>query len=441
MTTTARRLAEAAFRSIRPFRPVHRLAAAAALLLSGAAATHAAPVWVSMDEAAFQVLQAQRIAHTEVERHALPTSTERLSRPGHEALVILQAEEDDLARLSLAAHQALHRCGGFMVHESRQEARQAVAAADRHLRQGRMATQATVPDYRLNDQSKVNPLLPQLKESEILATISKLQSYTNRYYRHNVGARASNELADSWRALASGRTDVTVSQFSHPNFVQKSVILEIRGTVAPEEIIVIGGHLDSITPQAVLRPGGRAPGADDDASGIATLQEVMRVLLQSGYKPERTIQFIGYAGEEAGLLGSKDIAKAYAAQGRNVVGALQLDMTDYKGSSSDITLITDYTNAPQDDFVAALAAGYLPELKVVRDVCGYACSDHASWTANGYAASFPFEAAFGEDNPRIHTTKDTLSQIGNSAAHALKFARLALAYAVELGSDHGPAAR
>jgi leucyl aminopeptidase len=422
----------------KPTRLLSRVAAAAALLAAGAAA-QAAPVWVSMDEAAYQLLQSKRIAHSDSERHALPLTAGR-AKPGHDALVILQADEDDLAHLSLAAHDALHRCGGFMVHASREEARQTVAAAERHRRGERVATLATVPDYRLNDQAKVNPLLPQLKESEILATITKLASYTNRYYRHAVGARASNELADSWRALAGGRTDVTVSQFTH-KFAQKSVILEIRGTVAPNEIVVIGGHLDSITPQAVLRPSGRAPGADDDASGIATLQETMRVLLQSGYKPERTIQFIGYAGEEAGLLGSKDIAKAYATQGKDVVGALQLDMTDYKGSSSDITLITDYTNAAQDDFVAALAAGYLPELKVVRDVCGYACSDHASWTANGYAASFPFEAAFGEDNPHIHTKRDTLNTLGNSAAHALKFARLALAYAVELGSDHGPAAQ
>ncbi|WP_374566726.1 M20/M25/M40 family metallo-hydrolase [Ideonella sp.] len=415
--------------------------AAAAALLATAAAAQAAPVWVSMDEAAYQLLQSQHIAHADAERHPLPATAGQQARPGQEALVILRADDNDLSRLSLAAHAALHRCGGFMVHASREEARDSVAAAERHLRGEPAAARATVPDYRLNDQATVNPLLPQLKESEILATISHLQSYANRYYRHDVGARASNELADTWRALAAGRSDVTVSQVAHKGFVQKSVILEIRGTVAPNEIVVIGGHLDSISPQAVVRPGGRAPGADDDASGIATLQETMRVLLQSGYRPERTLHFIGYAGEEAGLLGSKDIARAYAAQGRNVVGALQLDMTDYQGSSSDITLISDYTNTTQDDFVAALAAGYLPELTVVRDICGYACSDHASWTANGYAASFPFEAAFGEDNPHIHTTKDKLTQLGNSAAHALKFARLALAYAVELGSDHGPAAQ
>jgi leucyl aminopeptidase len=47
----------------------------------------------------------------------------------------------------------------------------------------------------------------------------------------------------------------------------------------------------------------------------------------------------------------------------------------------------------------------------------------------------PFEAAMGEDDPYIHTANDTYANSGNQADHALKFARMALAYAVELGSD------
>jgi len=165
------------------------------------------------------------------------------------------------------------------------------------------------------------------------------------------------------------------------------------------------------------------------------------VLLSSGYKPKRTLQFMAYAAEEVGLRGSADIADDYAAKGRKVVGALQLDMTNYQGAESDITLISDYTNAAQNDFLANLASSYLPTLSVVRGECGYACSDHASWTSNGYAASFPFEAPLGQDNPFIHSKNDTLAQSGNTASHAIKFSRLALAYAVELGSDAPVAGR
>jgi len=72
---------------------------------------------------------------------------------------------------------------------------------------------------------------------------------------------------------------------------------------------------------------------------------------------------------------------------------------------------------------------------VAYDPCGYACSDHASWTGHGFAASMPFESSFAHDNKAIHTANDTIATFGGTADHALKFSQLALAFAVELGSD------
>jgi putative aminopeptidase FrvX len=59
---------------------------------------------------------------------------------------------------------------------------------------------------------------------------------------------------------------------------------------------------------AVAAPQQVAPGADDDASGIAPLLEVLRIALASGWKPKRTVKFMGYAREEVGLRGSNAIA-------------------------------------------------------------------------------------------------------------------------------------
>ncbi len=63
--------------------------------------------------------------------------------------------------------------------------------------------------------------------------------------------------------------------------------------------------------------------------------------------------------------------------------------------------------------------------------CGYGCSDHASWTKNGYAASAAFESAVGDMNQAIHSSRDTLATAGVTAAHAVPFAKLAVAFAVE----------
>ena len=66
------------------------------------------------------------------------------------------------------------------------------------------------------------------------------------------------------------------------------------------------------------------------------------------------------------------------------------------------------------------------------DKCGYACSDHAAWYRTGVPASMPFEAAFADMNRTIHTRNDTLETSKNNADHAITFARLAAAYAIEL---------
>ena len=165
------------------------------------------------------------------------------------------------------------------------------------------------------------------------------------------------------------------------------------------------------------------------------MTEALRAVIASGYRPRRTIYVVAYAAEEVGLRGSQEIARQFKAAGQKVAGVLQLDMTNYQGAANDIYLITDYTNSQQNAFLAELAAAYLPGLKVGYDKCGYACSDHASWNAQGYPVSMPFESSMSRDNPNIHTVKDTLANSGGQTTHALKFSRLAAAYMVELSSQ------
>jgi leucyl aminopeptidase len=218
--------------------------------------------------------------------------------------------------------------------------------------------------------------------------------------------------------------------------------MTIKGTELPAEVVVLGAHQDSIA-------GGncsndQAPGADDDASGIASLSEVIRVALSMGYQPKRTVKFMAYAAEEIGLRGSNEIAANFQQTGVNVVGVFQLDMTNYEGSPSDIYLIGDNTNSAQNAFVGSLIDTYLSGLTRGTTFCQYACSDHASWHSRGYATSFPFEAHFRPNppppqyNPFIHTASDTLAQSGNNANHALKFSQLAAAYMAEMAKGTLP---
>lgn len=363
---------------------------------------------------------------------ALPTATDVLradravftiDRVAPEAAVF-GVEPGELERLSQAMHTQHERCGGFMAHDSLAEALEALEPA----------ALATPISYTIDRGDVVAAILPQIREDEILATIRALASRKNRYYRSESGAAVSVWLRDRWRSFTT-RSDVTVELFDQ-GYPQKSVILTIPGSTKPDEIVVIGGHLDSI---ALGGATSDAPGADDDASGIATLDHVAKTLLAADFRPERTIQFMAYAAEEVGLRGSQAIVRDYKRRGVHVVGVLQLDMTNYQGSDRDIWLIDDFTSKPQNQFVAQLIERYTTATWG-SDRCGYACSDHASWHRAGVPASMPHETRSRDRNRQIHTARDTLEVSQDNASHAAKFARLAAAYAIELAKGQlGPA--
>jgi len=332
----------------------------------------------------------------------------------------IEVDAGDLGLLAEEVHARHDRCGGFVVHDT---VGAAIAALPVHA-----AAAAVRPetDYPLDRAEAVRTVLPTLDAGRIRDTIRELSAMQNRYYQSATGAAASIWLRDRWRGL-SARPEVTVELVDH-GYAQRSVVLTIPGGARADEVVVIGGHLDSI---AAGGAGSTAPGADDDASGIATITEVARVLLAHDYRPARTVKFMAYAAEEVGLRGSQLIARDYQRREIRVVGALQLDMTNYQGSDKDIWLMKDFTSAAQNGFLIQLIEGYVGATWGL-DACGYACSDHASWFRTGVPASMPFESRSRDRNRAIHTRRDTLETSGNNAAHAVKFARLAAAYAIEL---------
>lgn len=340
---------------------------------------------------------------------------------------LIQIDEEALPWLSMLMHKNFNRCGGFMVHDDVEEGLDLLAGQQSEQK---FAKNNTFASYSIDQESLVTPMLTEVKADNIFQTITKLSSFKNRYYKGEFGKASATWIKETWAGLVKNRTDATVEFFAHPQWDQPSVVLTLKGK--SDEVIIIGGHQDSIN-GSFGGASSTAPGADDNASGIATVTEVIRVLADSSYQPEKTIKFMAYAGEEVGLLGSKAIAKDFKTRNVNVVGVLQLDMTNFKGTKDlDIVMMRDYTNDGQNAFLGTIIDRYVPGVKWGYDKCGYGCSDHASWHAQGYPASMPFESRMGDMNHNIHTVRDTLSVSNNNADHAYKFAKMALAFVVEL---------
>ena len=101
-----------------------------------------------------------------------------------------------------------------------------------------------------------------------------------------------------------------------PPVVSHNVMGEVRGAVHPEEIVVIGGHLDS---------WDLSPGAHDDGAGCAQAIEAVRLIRELGLQPARTIRAVLFMDEENGGTGGRDYVKAPQRAGERHVAAIESD--------------------------------------------------------------------------------------------------------------------
>ena len=107
-----------------------------------------------------------------------------------------------------------------------------------------------------------------------------------------------------------------------------NVLATLRGSTEPNRTYVVTGHYDSRVTD-VMNSTDDAPGANDDASGVAVAMELARVMATRA--PEATIIFGAVAGEEQGLYGSTHLARRLKAADRDVQGMFTCDIV---GSST-----------------------------------------------------------------------------------------------------------
>ncbi|MEP7239185.1 MAG: M20/M25/M40 family metallo-hydrolase [Ferruginibacter sp.] len=101
-----------------------------------------------------------------------------------------------------------------------------------------------------------------------------------------------------------------------PDTIGHNVIGEIRGSEFPDEIITIGGHMDSWDP---------GEGASDDGTGMVQSIEILRVFKTLGYKPKRTIRIVLFANEENGSRGADKYAEEAKTKNEKYVMAMESD--------------------------------------------------------------------------------------------------------------------
>ena len=143
-------------------------------------------------------------------------------------------------------------------------------------------------------------------------------------YNQIPAAAISLEDADMFDRMQARGQNITVNLYMEAKFLEPThsynLVGEIVGSTYPEQIILIGGHIDSWDT-------GPQTGSNDDGGGFMVCLEAVRVLLKLGFRPKRTIRFIAWSGEEMGgpYTGNQAYIRTHQSEMSNHILAFESD--------------------------------------------------------------------------------------------------------------------
>lgn len=269
----------------------------------------------------------------------------------------------------------------------------------------------------------IEQMLLDVDPDSILSSVQRLQDFYTRY-----SSSDSNRIAAvNWikdRLIGYGCDSVYTQTFS-ATYGDNVVGIETgKQNPSIQTYVLMGAHLDDVP------SFGYAPGADDNASGVAAVLEAARVM--RNYSFANTMRFAAFNAEEQGLIGSDSLATFANSQSDTIIAALCYDMIGHLTGPGMDTMRLRYTTAVPGCslfacvFYHAVADTYT-QLKIrnVRYTGTTGSSDHASFWRNGYVSTGGIELILC---PGYHTIGDSIGPTGfNSVDLAALITRTAIA--------------
>lgn len=268
----------------------------------------------------------------------------------------------------------------------------------------------------------IDAMVRAVDPGRLRSTVEKLSSFHTRNTISPMLRQSVDWLAEEYRKIPGLQVEVmpyTVAKSRRvPEETQAfQIVATLPGKTARR--VLVGGHMDSLN-LADEPKTGRAPGANDDASGTALALEIARVM--AGHEWNQTLVFVAFTGEEQGLLGSRALAERAKAEAWLLEAVLS---TDIAGSSSNangqsdtrrVRVFSDEPDGTRENpqqsrelarFVEwatrGKVAGFEAHLVLRRDRFGRG-GDHTSFSNLGYSA-VRFSEVF-EEFTRQHNADD-----------------------------------
>lgn len=278
---------------------------------------------------------------------------------------------------------------------------------------------------------RIREMMNQVDQDSLMATVQHLQDFESRMWNSDNAFAASDWIAGKMAALG---LEVEQQPFYANTWygsgqAAPNVIGIQRGTLYPNTYVVCGSHFDSFS------FSGNCPGADDNATGVASVLESARILTQ--YEFEYSIVYCAYGCEEMGLYGSEAYASRCQSQGMDIIGYFNNDMNGYLyGDAIHIDCIYPNSVAAIGDYYMNVANIYFPEMQVRHVNFSSGDSDHTSFNQHGYMGIYPFED-YQNYSPYIHTPNDLIGTSVNSFGMSQRYCQMNIGCLTEIANPIG----
>ncbi len=286
--------------------------------------------------------------------------------------------------------------------------------------------------------ARIREMLDQVNMDSLEAIVQHMQDYESRMWNSDNAFACSDWIAGRMQALG---LEVEQQPFNANTWLGSgeaapNVIGIQRGTLYPDTYVVCGSHFDSFSFDAIMG-SGTCPGADDNATGVASVLESARILTQ--YEFEYSIVYCAFGCEEMGLYGSEAYAARCQQQGMDIIGYFNNDMNGYlHGDQIHIDCIYPNSVEPIGTYYMNIGEVYYPEMPIRHVNFTSGDSDHTSFNNHGYMGIYPFED-YQNYSPYIHTPNDMIGNSVNSFEMSQRYCQMNIACLAEIANPMGEA--
>lgn len=253
-------------------------------------------------------------------------------------------------------------------------------------------------------------LIKSINADSIKSTVIWLQSMKTRFALANNHRQVAINIRERFRNLGyfnarldSFRLSITYGGQNVTTW-QYNVSAQLTGVRYPDSVNIIGAHYDSRVSNG--DPFIKAPGANDNGSGVAAMIEIARVMKEKEYNPWISILFVAFAAEELGLFGSSDFASGLAYSGRPTGMMINNDMIGNMSNPNRLmwdVIIKYYDNSQELSVLAAEICDEHVNLIPIIDSTNKKRSDSYSFFQKNFK---PVYFASGSKDYNYHTIGD-----------------------------------